>query len=135
MYADLPSRQSKLPVPTAARSTTDDETRLVAPAALQAALDDLMAAVRRAAASCGRRAPRTSSACTPRRRPRPTPTRWRSRRRRRCWLAGGGREADRRVATYKAFTRYLALSRLAMKLRQQHMQQQMTSGITREKKR
>ena len=46
MYADLPSRQSKLPVADrGALTTTDDETRLVAPAALQAALDGLMAAV------------------------------------------------------------------------------------------
>ena len=46
MYADLPSRQTKLPVADrGALTTTDDETRLVAPAALQAALDGLMAAV------------------------------------------------------------------------------------------
>ena len=46
MYADLPSRQSKLPVADrGALTTTDDETRLVAPAALQSALDGLMAAV------------------------------------------------------------------------------------------
>ena len=42
MYADLPSRQSKLPVADrGALTTTDDETRLVAPAALQSALDAL----------------------------------------------------------------------------------------------
>lgn len=46
LYEDLPSRQAKLAVSDRASFvTTPDETRLVAPAALQAAIDALVAAV------------------------------------------------------------------------------------------
>ena len=101
MYADLPSRQSKLPVADrGALTTTDDETRLVAPAALQSALDALMAAVpqgRRFAPSARGRRPRVRRGGDPGRRRRAGAqdgaggARARGRR---------GREADRRVATY-----------------------------------
>jgi phosphoacetylglucosamine mutase len=47
VYSDLPSRQAKLPVKDrAAVVTVEDESRLVAPAALQAAIDALVAARR-----------------------------------------------------------------------------------------
>ena len=47
VYSDLPSRQAKLPVrDRAAVVTVEDESRLVAPAALQAAIDALVAARR-----------------------------------------------------------------------------------------
>ena len=45
LYADLPSRQAKVAVrDRAAVATTDDETRVTAPAALQAAIDAAVAA-------------------------------------------------------------------------------------------
>ena len=47
VYADLPSRQAKLPVKDrAVVVTVEDESRLVAPQELQAALDALVGAVR-----------------------------------------------------------------------------------------